>query len=539
MLGLAIGQIRVFGINCGIAGVLFSGLLFGHFKLQVNKEVLEFMRDFGLVLFVYTIGIQVGPALFASFRKEGIKLNILAASTVFLGILVTALIIAIAKVPIEVAVGVLSGAVTNTPGLGAAQQALREAFPAVEGIDKVPGLGYAVAYPFAIFGIIFTMLAFKRLFRVDLKKEAELFAERQRSSSGQPDHFKFVLSNPNAAGKTLSQISSLVDAPCAFSYILRNGSLVAPTQDARLEIGDQLEIVCSRQSREDFQFLLVGAASFEEQESVPLALHGLDFRQIFVTHPDACKSVAELDMTSRHSVSITKVERAGLELVAYSSLRLQFGDRVYAVGDPSGLDKVAAELGDSVKHLEHPNLLPIFLGIILGVFLGSLPVCLPGMPAPLKLGLAGGPLLVAIVLSRIRQIGRLSWFLPHSANIALREIGITFFLACVGLNSGGKFLETLTKGDGILWIFYGILITMIPILIVGLFSRIFLKMDYPSLCGLLSGSMTDPPALSFALQMGGGDAPSVAYASVYALTMFLRILTAQLLVIVYALLCAH
>jgi putative transport protein len=527
-LGIAIGHIRFFGITLGIAGVLFSGLLFGHFGLTINHEVLEFCREFGLILFVFTIGMHVGPSFFASFRKQGLKLNLLAASIVFLGVAVTVGLYVFADLPLAVAVGLLSGAVTNTPGLGAAQQALREGLPDIANTGELSGMAYAVAYPFGIIGIILTMLLIRAVAKVNLSSESESFTREQSPQTEKPINYNIEVTNQRLVGQQIRRLAGLVHGDFVISRMLRGDKVMTASADTVLQLGDILHVVCTKENADKLA-IVVGDPTAVDVRSVK---SHYTVRKILITHKDAVgKTIGELDLINRYGTTITRVLRAGVELVAHGRVELNFGDQVTVVGDESSLKKVAAELGDSVKQLNLPNILPIFIGILLGVIVGSIPFTFPGVPAPVKLGLAGGPLLVAILLSKIGKIGPVIWYLPQSANLVMREIGITLFLACVGIKSGGKFMETLLVGDGLYWMLLAALITIVPLLVVGFAARYVFKLNYLSLCGLLAGSMTDPPALSFSHQMTGSDAPAFTYASVYALVMFLRILTAQALVL--------
>lgn len=529
-LGVSIGHIRLFGISLGIGGVLFSGLAFGHFGLAVNPEILEFAREFGLILFVYTIGMQVGPSFFASFRKQGLKLNMLAAGVVLLGVTVALGLHYFAGLPIAVVVGLLSGAVTNTPGLGAAQQALRERLPDMLDSSEVSGMAYAVAYPFGIIGIILSMIAMRLIFRISPQKEAEKYEQEQSPATAVPENYNIVVSNQRLAGLEVRQLASMVQAEFVISRLMHGDQVIVPSAETKLQVGDVLHVVCSKENADKLA-VVVGEITKIDVRKVA---SGLTSRSILITRSNAVgKTIRELDLMDQYGVAITRINRAGIQLVAKAGTELNFGDRVTVVGDEPSILKVAAELGDSMKQLNHPNILPVFIGIILGVILGSLPIQVPGVPAPVKLGLAGGPLLVAILLSRFARVGPVVWYLPQSANLMLREVGITLFLASVGLKSGGRFIETLMHGDGMMWMALAALITVIPLFIIGLIARIVYKLNYMSLCGLLSGSMTDPPALSFANQIAASDAPSVTYASVYALVMFLRILTAQAIVLLF------
>ena len=528
-LGVAFGHLKLFGISLGIAGVLFSGLAFGHFHLTVNDEIIEFAREFGLILFVYTIGMQVGPGFFASFRRQGLKLNLLAISIVLLGVATAIAIHFLGGVDIPVIVGLLSGAVTNTPGLGAAQQALRERLADQPDILALPGMAYAVAYPFGILGIIFTMLLVRFVFRINPDKEAIAFDESHGHKGAQPANYNIAVTNGRLVGQQVRKLASLVQAEFVISRLLRQDRVEVPNAETTLQLGDVLHVVCTPENAEK---LSVVVGDVTKEVDVRKVQSQLTSRNILVTQNSVVgKSIRELDLMSRYGVAITRINRAGLDLVAKAGSELMIGDRITVVGEESQLKKVSVELGDSLKSLNHPNILPVFIGIIVGVIVGSIPFQIPGVPAPVKLGLAGGPLLVSILLSRIGRVGPVVWYLPLSANLVLREVGITLFLACVGLKSGGKFVETLVHGDGLYWLGLGAIITAVPLIIVGLAARYIFKLNYLSLCGLLAGSMTDPPALGFANQIAASDAPSITYASVYATVMFLRILTAQAIVL--------
>jgi putative transport protein len=528
-LGVAFGHLKLFGISLGIAGVLFSGLAFGHFHLTVNDEIIEFAREFGLILFVYTIGMQVGPGFFASFRRQGLKLNLLAISIVLLGVATAIAIHFLGGVDIPVIVGLLSGAVTNTPGLGAAQQALRERLADQPDILALPGMAYAVAYPFGILGIIFTMLLVRFVFRINPDKEAIAFDESHGHKGAQPANYNIAVTNGRLVGQQVRKLASLVQAEFVISRLLRQDRVEVPNAETTLQLGDVLHVVCTPENAEK---LSVVVGDVTKEVDVRKVESHLTNRNILVTQNAVVgKSIRELDLMTRYGVAITRINRAGLDLVAKAGSELMIGDRITVVGEESQLKKVSVELGDSLKSLNHPNILPVFIGIIVGVIVGSIPFQIPGVPAPVKLGLAGGPLLVSILLSRLGRVGPVVWYLPLSANLVLREVGITLFLACVGLKSGGKFVETLVHGDGLMWLGLGALITAVPLLIVGFAARSIFKLNYLSLCGLLAGSMTDPPALGFANQIASSDAPSITYASVYATVMFMRILTAQAIVL--------
>lgn len=528
-LGIALGHIRMFGITLGIAGVLFSGLAFGHFGLTIEPEILEFAREFGLILFVFTIGMNVGPGFFAAFRKQGLKLNMLAVSVVLSGVAITIGLYYFAGLPLPVAVGLLSGAVTNTPGLGAAQQALREGLPAQADAVELSGMAYAVAYPFGIIGIILVMLLIRSLGRINLTREIESYDRENALQKEPPKNFNIEVINTRLAGAQVRRLAALVHGEFVISRILRGEQVMTASADTTLKLGDILHVVCTKETADNLSIVVGDQATLD----VRSVRSNITVRKLFITRKNAVgKTIAEIDLLGRYGATITRIHRAGVELVASGGVQLNFGDQVTVVGEESALKKVASELGDSVKQLNLPNILPVFIGIALGVLVGSIPLNFPGMPAPVKLGLAGGPLLVAILLSRIGKIGPVIWYLPQSANLVMREIGITLFLACVGLKSGGNFIHTLTHGDGLYWMALGTIITLGPLIFTGLLAHYVFRVNYLSLCGLLAGSMTDPPALSFSQQMTGSDAPAFTYASVYALVMFMRILTAQALVII-------
>jgi putative transport protein len=529
-LGLALGAVRLRGVSLGIAGVLFVGLAFGHFGVHVEERTREFVRELGLVFFVYSIGLQVGPGFLASLRRHGLRLNLLAASVVVLGV-ATALVLRFAGgIEAPVLVGLLSGATTNTPSLAAAQQALKEALadPAARAsASKLPGLGYAVAYPFGVLGIILVMVAVRAVFRVSVRKEAEDL-ERRRAAEVPPlARANLEVTNPNLAGMPLAKVPTLDGSGIVVSRVWQDGTLQVARPETQLRIGDVLLAVGTREELDALR-VVVGRESSLDLRSVPSAITS---KRLIVTRAEATgKTFATLDFARRFGVQITRVSRAEVEMSAPPDFELQYGDTVIAVGEAGDLQKVAAELGDSPKTLNYPHLVPMFVGIALGIVVGSWPFSLPGVPSPVRLGLAGGPLLVAIALSRIGRIGPLVWYMPISANYALRETGIVLFLAAVGLGAGDVFVETLVGGEGLYWMACGAALTVVPLLLVAVAARVALRLDYLTLCGLLAGSMTDPPALSFATAVSGSEAPSVAYATVYPLTMILRVLSAQLLV---------
>ena len=529
-LGLALGAVRLKGIGLGIAGVLFVGIAFGHFGWHVAERTREFVRELGLVLFVYSIGLQVGPGFLASLRRHGLRLNLLAAGVVVLGAL-TALGLRFAGgIEPPVLVGLLAGATTNTPSLAAAQQALQEALPgaaARAAAAKLPGLGYAVAYPFGVLGVILVMVAVRLAFRISVAKEADDLVRSQASEIPPLARANLEVSNPNLTGMPLEKVPALAGTGIVVSRIWQDGRLQVPRPETRLGPGDVLLAVGTCEELDALR-IVVGKESSLDLRALPSAITS---KRLIVTRTAASgRTLADLDFVRRFSVQITRVSRAEVELSATPGFELQYGDTVLAVGEPADIQKVAAELGDSPKSLNYPHLIPMFAGIALGILAGSVPFSFPGVPAPVRLGLAGGPLLVAIALSRIGRIGPFVWYMPISANYVLRETGVVLFLAAVGLGAGDVFVETLVRGDGLYWMACGALLTAVPLLVAAVVARLALGLNYLTLCGVLAGAMTDPPALSFATAVSGSEAPSVAYATVYPLTMILRVLSAQFLV---------
>ncbi|WP_431859179.1 putative transporter [Azospirillum sp.] len=528
--GLALGHVKVRGVGLGIGGVLFSGLAAGHlarvYGVSFDHHVLHFIREFGLVLFVYTIGIQVGPGFFAALKRQGLGLNLMAASIVVLGVLTAAAIHLVGGVPLPAVLGIFSGAVTNTPSLAAAQEILG-AVGASGAEQATPSLGYAVAYPFGIAGILIAMAVVRHVFRIDPVAEAEAFERQRRAALESLEGLDVAIRNAGVAGLLVKDVVRSREGVVA-SRILHDGRLEVPHADTRLEPGDVLHLVGPRPKLERLK------AYLGQESDVALVGRDADIRweRLVVTDDRVLgKSIAQLDLVDAYDVVVSRVNRAGVELVPSPALHLQFGDILTAIGRPADITRVAALFGNSHRRLQQVEFIPVFIGIALGVLLGSIPLFVPGMPAPMKLGLAGGPLVAAIVLARVGHLGPLVWFMPPAANLALREIGIILFLAVVGLLSGGRFVETLLSGDGLVWIGCGAVITLVPLLVVGLVARRVKRINYLSLCGLLSGSMTDPPALAFANAMTPSEAPALAYATVYPLVMCLRILAPQILVL--------
>jgi len=531
--GVLLGSFKIKGVGLGIAGVLFTGLAFGHYGFHINKEVMEFVREFGLILFVYTIGMQVGPGFVASLRKQGLPLNIMAGTVVMLGALITVAIVFLGGIDMSIAVGLFSGGTTNTPALGAAQQALKNLTnftpEQLEQFAKNPGLGYAVAYPFGIMGIILTMGIIRGLFKVHPTQEAAEFAKQMQSNTPKLSNLNIAVTNPNLDGLTVERIPGLANSGVVISRLLRGKEMDVATPEMEMRLGDILHAVGPADKLKEIQ-IVIGKVSDVDLKSMP---SHVTTRRVVVTKKSVLgKTIEELDLDA-YGVAVTRVSRAEIEFTPAANVRLQFADTLLLVGEEEAIAKAAKELGNSPKQLNHPQIVPIFVGIALGVLVGSIPFHFPHMPAAVKLGLAGGPLIVAILLSRLGRLGPLIYYMPISANLMLRELGITLFLACVGLKAGDQFIKTLTQGDGFYWMGLAAIITLVPILLVGLIARAFYKLNYTSICGVLAGSMTDPPALAFANAMTGSDAPSISYATVYPLTMLLRVLSAQLLVLLF------
>ena len=525
-IGLAVGGVRVRGIGLGVAGVLFAGLLFGHSGLVLNPEVLDFARELGLIFFVFAIGLQVGPGFSTALRRDGLALNALAVAIVVMGVLIAVVGAHFMGLPLPIAVGTMTGATTNTPSLAAAQSALVDAGVASTGR---PGVGYAVAYPFGVIGTILALVLLRAIFRIDVAREREDMERRMAEPGEQLDRVNLRVENPALEGRSLGEISLFEESGVIISRVWHEGEQHVATPETVLHAGDVVLAVGPKPKLHALR-LLVGPKSDMDLSATPSAIAS---RRLVATKKWILgKTVRELGLRERYGVQITRVTRAGVELPVSSVLRLQYGDRVTAVGEPAGLDKVSETLGNSVRALSHPDLIPVFLGIVLGVIVGSIPIPILGVPAPVKLGLAGGPLLTAILLSQVQRIGPLVWYLPESASFVLRELGIVIFLACVGLKSGEHFAETLFSVEGAKCVALGACVTLVPLMIAGVIARSVLKLNYLSVCGLLSGSMTDPPALAFATSVTASESATVSYAAVYPLTMVARIVMAQLIVLV-------
>ncbi|NDW13889.1 putative transporter [Bacteroides sp. 214] len=530
--GIALGKIKFKGISLGITFVLFVGILAGHFGMKVDHEVLHFMKEFGLILFVYSVGLQVGPGFFSSFKKGGLQLNMLAAGIVFLGVALTIVLHYVTDIPMPTMVGILSGAVTNTPGLGAAQTAF---FDTNGYADPTIAMGYAVAYPLAVVGIIVSIMLVRFVFRINLGKET---AQLQGASVGETsiELVSLEVRNPSVFGRTIKDIALLLDnKKFIVTRVLhhQNEHIEIAQPTSLLNEGDKIFVVTTPKDK-DTVVAFVGKTIDMQENDWAMLDKQMVSRRVLVTNSSINgKSIRELNLRGNFGVNITRINRAGVDLLADPALQLQMGDRVTIVGDLNAIQSVIKALGNQLKILNEPHLTPIFIGIFLGVLLGSVPFVFPGIPQPVKLGLAGGPLIVAILMSVLGAKYKLITYTTISANLMLREIGICFFLACVGLGAGENFVETIVHGGGINWVGYGVIITMIPLLVIGFIARKAFKINYYTLMGLMSGSMTDPPALAYANSISDNDAPAVGYASVYPLTMFLRVLSAQLLILFF------
>lgn len=531
-LGILLGKIKLFGISLGITMVLFVGIILSHFGFTVDHEINHFFKEFGLILFVYSVGLQVGPGFFSSFKKGGITMNMLAAGIVLLGVTVTLIIHYATGVPMSTMVGVLSGAVTNTPGLGAAQQAYSDVHGVV---DDTIALGYAVAYPLGVVGIILSILSVRYFFRISMEKEQHaLHLENEHSNTG-AKAISMVVKNPAIFGKTIVEIStSTSHDDFVISRVWRNSNkrIEIAAADTVLFENDKVFVITSEQGMESTIALIGDVIEMERKQWVRLESQLINRHIVITNSALSGKKLGRLQLRKLYGINITRINRAGVELLATPSLSLQMGDMLSVVGTDSAIANIEKILGNSLKKLNEPNLMTIFIGIGLGMILGSIPFVFPGIPQPVKLGLAGGPLIVAILLSRFGYKLKLVTYTTQSANLMLREVGITLFLACVGLGAGEKFVDTVVNG-GYAWIGYGFLITVIPLVIIGCIARYFFKMNYLTLMGLLAGSTTDPPALAYSNATAGNDAPSVSYATVYPLTMFLRVLSAQLLILLF------
>jgi len=526
--GMALGSLKLKGVGLGTAGVLFAGILAGHFGEPVDPHTLEFVKEFGLILFVFTIGLQLGPGFFAALRQQGVRLNVLAAAIVISGAVSAPLIGWLAGFDPAAVLGIFSGASTNTPSLGAGAQTLSALPDLAPERLTLPALAYAVTYPTAIVGIIGTLLVLKRIFRIDPQREASEFAAKHRRKADPLERRTLVVSNPNLVGLHLGDVPGRRETGVTISRIRHGEETAVATDGSVIRSGDLMTVVGTRTGLDRFERVVGGHCD----EDLALAESPLTFRRVVVTDRSVLgRTVGELNLNERFHVAVTRVTRADIEMSAVPGLRLQFGDQLQITGTAGDLDKAAAALGNSLKELKETHFIPFFIGLALGIALGTLPIAFPGLPQPVKLGLAGGPLIVALILGRVGRIGRQVWHMPVNTNLAFREFGIALFFAAVGLSAGAKFFATVFSSTGLQWLLAGVFVTVVPILLIGIFARAVWKLNYMDLSGLIAGSMTDPPALAFASNIAGSDAPAVAYATVYPLTTLLRILSAQVLAI--------
>ena len=525
-MGVMLGKVKVKGISLGGAGALFVGILLGHIGMRIEPSVLHFMQEFGLILFVYTIGMQVGPGFIDSIKRHGLVLNILAVSIVLLGLLATVCIYFFTDMHdnVPVLIGMLCGAVTNTPSLGAANSALTAA-----GVDaSLTGVGYAVAYPFGVIGIILVMILVRVFFRQKPEAAAAEYQKEIAEQSKEIMSCTLRVDNVNLVGCKIKDIPGLTSSGAVVTRHARDQVINMPKDDMTLELYDLVHVVGMPDAIESLQKII------GEKQATPITLQksNLAVKTILVTNKKILgKSIKQLALNDRFGVTVSRVTRGGFKFTGRLDIRVKFADKLLVVGTPESIAAAAKELGDSLTALDHPEILPAFLGIFLGVIVGSIPVAIPGMPTPLKLGLAGGPLIVAIILSRKRKMGPLNFFMANSANLMLRELGITIFLSCVGLNAGIKFFDVLLNGDGFYYMALSAIITFFPLMIVAIVGKAVCKVNYLSLCGVLAGATTDPPALAFANGLSNSEATNIGYASVYPLTMLLRILSGQVLAI--------
>lgn len=530
-LGLMFGKVKIKGISLGGAGALFVGILLGHIGLRIDSNVLHFIQEFGLILFVYTIGMQVGPGFMDSIRRHGLVLNVLSTSIVFLGVVVTLCLYFFTDMHnnVPVLIGMLCGAVTNTPSLGAANSVF-----ATAGMDtSLTGIGYAVAYPFGVIGIIFVMLLVRIIFRQNPDKAAKDYAADIAENTKKIESCSLTLDNQNLFGTMLKDIPDLISNGVVVTRLMRGNDIFTPNGKTVIQEGDKLHIVGMPEAVAIMEKII--GRRLEKpitKENTTDSNRAILVKTVLVTNKKVLgKTIGALALAERYNVNVSRVVRSGFKFTGRLDLRIKFADKLRLVGTAEGIEAAAKELGNSLTALDHPEILPAFLGIFLGVIAGSIPIAIPGMPTPLKLGLAGGPLIIAILLSRKRKIGPLNFFMANSANLMLREFGLTLFLSCVGLNAGIKFFDVLLNGDGLYYMGLAAFITFIPLAIVATIGHLIFKVNFLSLCGVLAGATTDPPALAFANSQADSEAVNIGYVSVYPLTMLLRILSAQILAI--------
>ena len=534
--GIYLGKIKIFGVSLGVTFVLFVGILLGHFGYTVDGDVLHFLREFGLILFIFSIGMQVGPGFFSSFKEGGIQMNMLAMLAIALNVGITVTIYFLqggseGNTSISQLVGIMSGAVTNTPGLGAAQQTFLQVNPEGYDVSQQMSMGYAAAYPLGVIGIILTMILLKAIFKIDPEKETAEIENDEKSSQLAPHIATFRVTNEMVNGLSMFKMHTLISVNYVISRIEKpDGTVIIPTAKDCIETGDLVLVVCSVQDEEIFsRFIGPKVEKKWEMERGPVVS-----RRILVTRTEYNGvKLGALRLHSAYQLNVTRVNRAGVDLLAAPNLRLQMGDRLTVVGKLDDINNLAQKPGNSMKRLNEPNLITMFIGIFLGIVVGSIPLQFPGMSVPMKLGLAGGPLVVAILISAYGHKIHLVTYTNSSANLLLREIGICLFLASVGIAAGKDFAATVFNARGITWVGYGFVITLVPLLVVGIIARAKYKMNYFSICGMISGNYTDPPALAYGNKIANNDAPAVAYSTVYPLTMFMRVIAAQVIILCF------
>ena len=526
-IGIALGKIKIAGISLGITWILFVGIALGSFGMQIDPTIVAFIKEFGLILFVYSVGMQVGPSFFSSFKQGGMRLVGIASAIVLLGVVTAYVIHLVTGTPISTMVGVLSGAVTNTPGLGAAQQAYTDS----TGLnDPTIAMGYATAYPLGVVGIIISIVLLRAIFRIKLDKEREALESANESKFAAK--ISIELTNANLFGRTVLETRGLINRSFVVSRVCRvDGRIEIANAQTLLNEGDKMLIICANDDVEAIEMMLGHRIDMQHSDWINLDQQFIS-RRIIITQPHINgKTIGELRLRSNYAVNVTRVNRSGVDLIPEHNLELQIGDRLTVVGSEMAIEAVAKTLGNSMRRLREPNLISIFLGIFLGIFVGSIPIMIPGMPQAVKLGMAGGPLIVAILISRFGAHYHLVTYTTMSANLMLREVGISLFLAAAGISAGEGFIDTVVNQGGYMWVLYGVIITMLPILLVGIFARKVFKLNYFTLMGVIAGSMTNPPALAYSNATASNDVPAVSYATVYPFMMFLRVLTAQLFVL--------
>ena len=534
-VGILLGKIKIGGISLGVTFVLFAGIVAGHIGFTAPVNILSFIQDFGLILFVFCIGLQVGPGFFESFKKGGVTLNLLSTTTVLLNVVVMFACYFIFfdtndKTNLPMMVGTLYGAVTNTPGLGAANEALESVWADKSTLPQIAS-GYACAYPLGVLGIIGATIAIRFITGTKLADEEEELREAEAEDPHAKRHqMHLKVNNTYLAGRTVEQINEFLNRDVVFSRLMHEGKVSIPSSQDVLEMGDEVLVVCAEADAEAIQAFIgpeIEMAWEEEDSNQPMIS-----RRIVVTNSSMNgKTLGKMHFSSVYGVTVTRISRQGLDVFASRNYRFQVGDKILVVGPKDNVSRIAEMMGNSVKRLDHPNIATIFIGIIVGILFGSIPFAIPGMPVPMKLGIAGGPLIIAILIVRFGHRMKLNTYTTTSANMMLREIGLVLFLASVGIKAGANFWHTVVQGDGLLYVATGFIITIVPILIVGVIARLKFKFNYFTLMGMIAGTYTDPPALAYANSICSREAPAIGYSTVYPLSMFLRIFTAQLIVL--------